>query len=504
MVLFGEEKRKKKKKKTLFSLSFTLIQCARSAQAWNKDKTDNRFLVWGIRWFVENYLLRRWTERDVERADLFYKTHNTGADGSYAPMAYPKELFLKFVRENDGYFPVKFQALRDGTAAHIHVPIYQVTASDEYAPLCTFLETLLTHIWYATNVATLSRRTRDLIEAAFARSVDDDKHFLVDSRLHDFGFRGATGVEAATVGGMGHLLSFRGSDTMSACYFAQFEYNGGKPVAMSVPATEHSVMTSWPSEEAAILNMIKHFGNGYFACVLDSYDYENCLTKVLPKIKDAKLAAGGFMTMRPDSGDPTEAVLLGLRKGEAVWGATTNSKGFKVLNGAAVIQGDGMTYDSIKGVLDQVLAAGYSAGSVLFGMGGGLLQRHNRDTMAFATKLSHIVYADGTAKDIMKLPKTDAGKVSFPGILSVKSVAGVPTIFPLGDGPADAPELLVTMYDKGPVKGFQFDDFDATRARAIATWPALPKLHNPVSAELKAKCDRWIADKRAFLASYGK
>lgn len=43
----------------------------------------------------------------------------------------------------------------------------------------------------------------------------------------------------------------------------------------SIPATEHSVMTAWPSEEDAILNMIKHFGDGVFACVLDSYDYEN-------------------------------------------------------------------------------------------------------------------------------------------------------------------------------------------------------------------------------------
>ena len=75
---------------------------------------------------------------------------------------------------------------------------------------------------------------------------------------------------------MGHLLSFRGTDTMAAAYYAQFELNNGKPVAQSIPATEHSVMTSWPSEELAIQNMIKHFGTGFFACVLDSYDYENC------------------------------------------------------------------------------------------------------------------------------------------------------------------------------------------------------------------------------------
>lgn len=41
--------------------------------------------------------------------------------------------------------------------------------------------------------------------------------------------------------------------------------------------------------------------------------------------------------------------------------------------------------------------------NVAFGMGAGLLQKVNRDTMSFATKLSHIVYSDGTQRDIMKV-----------------------------------------------------------------------------------------------------
>ncbi len=38
-------------------------------------------------------------------------------------------------------------------------------------------------------------------------------------------------------------------------------------------------------------------------------------------------------------------------------------------------------------------------------MGGGLLQKVNRDTMSFATKLSFIRYANGQAVDVMKRPK---------------------------------------------------------------------------------------------------
>ncbi len=78
---------------------------------------------------------------------------------------------------------------------------------------------------------------------------------------------------------------------MSACYYAQFVLNGGRPIAQSIPATEHrraraprvrasqprpadelrrdSVMTSWATERAALEHMIDKFGEGTFACVMD-------------------------------------------------------------------------------------------------------------------------------------------------------------------------------------------------------------------------------------------
>jgi nicotinamide phosphoribosyltransferase len=68
-------------------------------------------------------------------------------------------------------------------------------------------------------------------------------------------------------------------------------------------------MTSWPNERKAILNMISHFGEGVFACVMDSYDYVKALETVLPSIKNEKVEKGGYMVLRPDSGDPVEAVL---------------------------------------------------------------------------------------------------------------------------------------------------------------------------------------------------
>jgi hypothetical protein len=48
------------------------------------------------------------------------------------------------VQENNGYFPVRIEALPEGTVCNVHTPVYQIFASGDYSRLITFLETLLT------------------------------------------------------------------------------------------------------------------------------------------------------------------------------------------------------------------------------------------------------------------------------------------------------------------------------------------------------------------------
>lgn len=449
---------------------------------FDKDKADTRLVSYGIRYVVENYVARKWTLQDVQQAALFFKSH-LAPDHSDFP--FPKEIFEKFVNENDGWFPIKLEALLEGTCVNAHVPIYQITAEGDYARLCTFLETVLTQVWYPTCVATLSRRSRDIIEAGFERSAEGGAaNPLLRSRLHDFGCRGCTCVEQTVLGGCAHLLNFDGTDTMSAAYYAQFALNGGRPVAVSIPATEHSVMTAWSSERQAIENMINQFGGGLFSIVMDSYDYSAALSEVLPVIAERKVGKGGFMVLRPDSGDPVEVVLQGLEAGEKVFGVDVNAKGFKVPRGWGVIQGDGINIHMLAKIMDAVLDKGFSAEAVAFGMGGGLLQKVNRDTMQFATKLCHIVYADGSTRDIAKMPKTDVHKCSLPGVLGVKRVGGVPTAFP---SHMVAPEenLLQVVYDCGPLQGHTWDDFDTVRKRVAEEWPALPKTADVISTPVR-------------------
>ncbi|RKP33395.1 nicotinate phosphoribosyltransferase family-domain-containing protein [Dimargaris cristalligena] len=309
------------------------------------------------------------------------------------------------------------------------------------------------------------------------------------SRLHDFGFRGCTSVEQSLIGGCAHLLNFSGSDTLSAAYYAQFHLNGGLPVATSIPATEHSVMTAYVSEIEAIRAVIDRFGTGVFACVMDSYDYVAALEKILPVVAQQKLAKGGFMVLRPDSGDPADMVLMGLRAAEKVFGTELNSKGFKVLKGCSVIQGDGVSYSVICSLLTLIQDAGFSAENVAFGMGGGLLQKVHRDTLSFATKLSYVKYANGDVKQVMKIPQTDKAKISMPGELDVyRDEQSRPTTFPRDQPPpTESPSLLQVVYDHGPLPNYTWDTFAQIRARANREWAAAPTHHNAISTLLQQK-----------------
>ncbi|KAF9436244.1 hypothetical protein BGZ76_004499 [Entomortierella beljakovae] len=491
-----------------------MVAYGETRQSFEKDKNDSRTVFYGIRYIIENYVSKKWTLLDVERAEFFFSTHNAG----FTAFPFPKDLFVKIVQEYDGYFPVRIEALPEGTVYHPHVPAYQIFAEGEMTRLVTYLETLLTMIWYPIAVATLSRRSKDLIQAAYNKSVDPDSFWSLESRLHDFGFRGCTSVEQSIIGCTAHLLNFTGTDTLSGAYYAQFELNGGEPVANSIPASEHSVMTSFRTEEEAMEAMIQNFGEGVFACVMDSYDYQRALDNVLPAVASFKLKKGGFLVLRPDSGDPVDAVLAGLRAAEKVFGVDINSKGYKVIRGCGVIQGDGINYHTIEKILDAMLKEKYSAQNCAFGMGGGLLQKVNRDTLSFATKLSHIVYADGTMRDVMKHPKTDSDKISLPGVLDVaRNEQGIPIVYPRAeDGVPRKGNLLQVVYDHGkvPLSATQstsplfassstqtepnpilnspnalhaWPKFSDIKVRVQKEWENLPKVHDPISKELREK-----------------
>lgn len=50
-----------------------LLQYGEFRTGFKGDKEDTRMVVWGLRYILENYVIRQWTVEDVERADVFYR-----------------------------------------------------------------------------------------------------------------------------------------------------------------------------------------------------------------------------------------------------------------------------------------------------------------------------------------------------------------------------------------------------------------------------------------------
>jgi nicotinamide phosphoribosyltransferase len=126
------------------------------------------------------------------------------------------------------------------------------------------------------------------------------------------------------------------------------------------------------------------------------------------------IASGAKVVFRPDSGDMMQVVPRILQMQAGAFGTTVTSKGYKKINNVGIIQGDGVDHMNIKSLLGRVLAMGYSADNVIFGSGGALLQKVNRDTFKFAQKASAVLKGDKWV-GIAKKPITDPGKSSKSG-----------------------------------------------------------------------------------------
>jgi nicotinamide phosphoribosyltransferase len=327
---------------------------------------------------------------------------------------------------HSGRLPLRIKAVPEGSVIPTGNVLMTVENTD---PKCywltNFVESLLTHVWYPSTVATLSRTTKEMI-ARFLDATADNRDGL-PFMLHDFGYRGAATHDAAAIGGAAHLVNFMGTDTLPAMQLAMQSYDASlEGLAYSVPATEHSVMTSLGREgEYSIVNrLIAEHPTGILSVVADSYNIYEFVKGIGGSLfREKILARDGVFVVRPDSTTnqhPTPDLLTEwiVQQLDHDFGSTTNSKGFKVLNPKVrVLWGDGIDPHGIEKILSRLQLAGYSAENMVFGMGGGLLQKVNRDTQRFAFKCS-AQQRNGSWHDVSKDP-LDSTKRSKAGRLKL-------------------------------------------------------------------------------------
>lgn len=410
----------------------------------------------GLQAFLREYMTTPITQEMIDQAASIMALHGE---------PFNRDGWEYILNAHGGILPVRIKSVEEGSVMRLKNVLVSIVNTD---PKCywltSFLETaLLRAIWYPTTVASNSYHSKEIILAALEKTGDPS---LINFKLHDFGARGVSSLESAALGGMAHLVNFMGTDTVSGV-LAAMEYYDAEVSGFSIPAMEHSTVTSWgrTNEVSAYRNMLKHYAKegALLACVSDSYDiYEACKkwgTELRQEVIDSK----AVVVIRPDSGNPSEVVVKCLYILEKYFGSVTNSKGFRVLNNVRVIQGDGINHASIRSILFCMELAGFSADNIAFGQGGALLQQVNRDTLEFAMKCS-AANIDGEWVDVYKDPVTSSMKKSKKGrLMLTEDTDGnyVTSVLEYGEHITD---LLVTRYEDGRLENQT--TFEKIRAKA--------------------------------------
>jgi nicotinamide phosphoribosyltransferase len=380
------------------------------------------------------------------------------------------------LEKHNGFLPIRIKAIPEGLKIPTNNVLMTVENTDEQncGWLTNALESVLTHVWYSSTVATLSRSVKETIRVYLEKTSENmgGLNFM----LHDFGYRGVSSDESSEFGGAAHLVNFMGTDTVPAMEFIVDYYNGKKDfsgIAYSVPATEHSIMTALGKngEANVVERLLTQYPKGILSVVADSYDIYNFVNIIVGKIfKEEILNRDGIFVVRPDSCDPThptpESLMVWIMN--ALWGnfgGTINKKGYKVINPKIrVLWGDGIDNIGIEKILQAVMDNGFSVENIAtFGMGGGLLQKINRDTQRFAFK-SSAQKRNGLWYDIQKEPR-DTTKISKKGRLKLVNDNGNFLTVPITD---NRPDVLQTVFENGQlIKEYTFNEIRANAEKDL-------------------------------------
>ncbi len=379
-------------------------------------------IPFGMQAFIQEFLTQQITMEDVDAAEEF-------SVGHFGRSLFFRKGWEKVVSKYNGYLPLTIRSAPEGSVLKPGVPLYTVSVLDDpdLFWLSAGVETMIQRaIWYPTAIASLDYQVKK-DTAWLYRQTGADMSLLPFS-LHDFGARGTTSAGQAQIGGMAHTVNYAGSDTVEGILAANFYYK--EPMAaFSVMATEHSIECSFGGGEdeakAYIRKVLSQAVPGSIvSIVIDGYDVYREANLLCTEFRQAIIDSGAKVVFRPDSGDMMEVVPNLLRMQEQAFGSVTNEKGYRKINYVGIIQGDGVDRLSMVSLLGKISAVyGYSADNVVFGSGGALLQKVDRDKpLRFAQKASAILVDDANGNKvwmgIVKNPVTDPGKKSHEGVLT--------------------------------------------------------------------------------------
>lgn len=405
-----------------------------------KHMGTDRAVFFGLQYYIKEYLINQWNElffdQELDLVLAEYKRFHKNFSFTDVSTDHIQKLHKL------GYLPICIKALPEGSKVKEKVPFYTIcNTHPDHAWLVNFLETQMsTVIWDLCVNATIGYQYRKVLDAWAIKTTGSTDG--VQWQGHDFSMRGRSSVESS-FNQAGWLLSFTGTDTIPAVMMLEEYYNANfetELIGSSVPATEHSVMTSYGKEEEieAFKRLLSLFPSGILSVVSDSFDLWRVCTEFMVELKDQILSREGKLVIRPDSGDPVDIIcgdensyLTTRFKGviELLWdvfGGTINDKGYRVLDShIGAIYGDSINLERADQICRRLEEKGFASTNIVLGVGSYTFNYNTRDSIGFAVKSTYCeVLEEGseisTPREIFKDPITDDGiKKSAKGLLAV-------------------------------------------------------------------------------------
>ncbi len=369
-----------------------------------------------LQYYTKKYLSKPITQMDIDQAHNFCDQH-------IGPGIFNREGWQHILDVHKGYLPLEIKAVPEGTLVPTGNVLMTIeNTDDKCAWLTNHVETLLMKLWAPITVATNSFYCKKrLVQGAIKTGSPVE---AVNFKLHDFGYRGVSSEESAAILGAATAINFWGGDTIAAALMLHEFYDANEMPLFSVPASEHSTATPFgkgPGEKEYLLNMLKQYPTGIVSCIMDSYNVYDLCEQIGtdPELKEAIMTREGVFVARLDSGDPVEVVSRCL---DILWrnfGGTYTDNHYQLLDKhIRILQGDGIDAKMIDSIITMMENTKWATDNIVFGSGGGLLQKFDRDTQKFAIKCS-LAIIDGKEVNVQKDPITSAGKKSKAGRLKL-------------------------------------------------------------------------------------
>lgn len=283
----------------------------------SRFKNIDKMVIFGIANFVTKWLYEDFNKNFFEKDsdEIYYDVMIVLCNG----LGYSKEIAEKTYDKiyklwKLNYLPIEINGLPEGTLCPMQVPAIEIRSTHpDFAWVAQVIESILScEIWHPIMSATVGLEYKKIAKSAFDKTVDDNISHM--TAMCDFSMRGQESYDSAVASGAAFLASFYNCSTIESRKYIEKNYYDDIPVKVNgLTSTEHSVMCSdyaiGNDEKETYRRLLTEvYPNTPFVAVMDSYDFWNVITNILPSLRNEIESHKGFLGCRHDSDEPVHAL----------------------------------------------------------------------------------------------------------------------------------------------------------------------------------------------------